>query len=98
MTPLPLIADSQNDQVQSQIIKDRFTGGTSVTFTLQQAPVVGLEMVYKIVQGTPNVTMLLDAGASPPDYTLVGRVLTLHTAPQATDVIILLYPFSVLQF
>lgn len=70
----------------AQYAHERYTGGTSATITLGNRPIVGIEQVYK--NGT-----LLDRELATPDYTISGNVLTLHTAPLATDVIRIIYHF-----
>ena len=85
---LPFPAESPNMQfLGSQPIKQIIRSSTQASFTLQQSPIVGLEHVYK--NGA-----LLDSGASPPDYVLVGSLLTLHTALLITDVLVISYPFA----
>lgn len=66
--------------------KERFTGSSSTTIPLTQAPQVGIELVYK--NG-----VLLDPLASTPDYVIIGKTLTLHTRSSG-DVIYVHYEYS----
>lgn len=88
--PAPTIgfggAQDTNIQALARYASERITGGTSATVTLTHYPVVGLEQVFK--NGT-----LLDPGSSPAAYTIVGNVLTLASAPLATDVLQIFYHF-----
>lgn len=88
---LPVIPSDPTLRSLAQLKVERFTGSTATTIKLRNKAVAGLEQVFKTPSGGP--TTLLDPLLSTPDYTIAGDVITLHTAPLTTDVILIRYQF-----
>ena len=90
---MPTVPADPTIRLLGQLKVERFTGSTSVTITLENKVIVGLEQIFKTPAGGP--TTLLDPLLATPDYTIQGSTITLGASPLTTDVFVVRYYFRV---
>lgn len=86
MITLPAPPGTINERHLAQLSRERFTGLTVATITLQDPAVEGYELVFK--NGA-----LLDPNGGAGGYSIEGKTITLGTAAIAGDIFIVWYYF-----
>ena len=87
---LPVPTTDRNVQALGRLWRQDITGKTGTTLTLDNAPVIGTEMVYK------NGALLWPDDASTTyDYSIAGNSLTLAVAAVSGDKFTILAHFRV---
>ena len=87
---LPAPTSDRNVQALGRLWRQDITGESGATLTLDNAPVIGTEMVYK------NGALLWPTNASTTyDYTIAGKSLVLEVDATSSDKFTILAHFRV---